>query len=159
MKNVKLLLIAGNEGSGKTTTCKKVDKILKENGYENVDDYKLPSSDYCICRQKDNTAVFICTASDTQSVINQFIDFIRNLLPLLKNVKNIILITAARNEGDNMRDYLIQTLGDVVNIQEQIELPLARIHKKSDAKVQDWYQASVKNLLKHILSNKPFNLN
>ena len=158
MTNAEILLIAGNEGSGKTPVCKNIDKLLRKNGYNEITckNFKNKEKDYIVQLQKENTIVIICTASDLRWMIDVLIDFIKAAIDALEEGQRVVLIFAARNTGDPMREYLEDKINEIVNISNLVEVPLARINQKAQKTVHSWYHNAIDKLVEHILKVKPF---
>lgn len=158
MTNADILVIAGNEGSGKTPVCKNIDKLLKKNGYKkiNTSNFNNKEKDYIVQLQKENTIVIICTASDLRLMINVLSNFIKKAIDALEKGQRVVLILAARNTGDPMREYLEDKINEIVNISNLVEVPLARINQNAQQTVHSWYHDAIDKLVEHILKVKPF---
>lgn len=172
---MKTLFIAGNENSGKTTTFNNLfKKIQKEyqDKYEVIlkELNELPYShlnphDYIIIlkekKTKSKRQIFLNFSADNNGIINKFIDYLKDCITDA-GLENVILITTARNTGDNKRKILEDALHEIYpnykNDSNFRELPLAHIHENCDKSVKDWYFKSVDKILEHILAMEPFNL-
>lgn len=162
---MKILFIAGNEGSGKSPVCSNLEKLIGEH-YEifhnrianplgnEADFIKIFEGK---TRDKRDIRIVLSSASDSKDIINNMIKKLQ-LAFEGKRHTNIILITSARNTGDANRDYLEEQIAKVCSDNEIIEFPLARINDKADESVHNWYHKTVDDILKHILANEPFNL-
>ena len=150
---VKILYIAGNEGAGKSPTCRNTKKLLESNNYKVTDmpmDFGCNDFAVHLCNQTNN--VILCTASDSKEIIDELIKFYNQHT----DSGELTLILAARNKGDPMRNYLESKLKKIVVIEEKVEIPLVRINGNAGKEVHDWYHKSVDELVKKILSENPF---
>ena len=160
MRNAKILFIAGNEGSGKTPTCKEIENLLKQKSYsvKRKEDFPGSQEDFLIHLEKEATNIIVCTASDSKFIISQLIHFLEELIKEFKECDELILILAARNEGDEMRSYLENEIFQIIHSKATIEIPLARINDNSKQNLKDWYYKSINELVKNVLENNPFNI-
>ena len=159
MKEAKVLYIAGNERAGKTPTCKNINKMLQAHEYQQKGDKEdLFSGDYAIHLVKNKKHVVICTASDSNTVIMKFIEFLKKIAVCIGDDCVLVLILAMRNEGDRKRDLFEEEIKKIVSIKEKLEFPLARVSDRADSTVRDWYRKSVDAIITHVLGGKPFNL-
>lgn len=162
---MKTLFIAGNEGAGKTPVSNNLEKVLNDN--YRIYQRRIPNpagheEDFIkifdgTTKDKRDIRIVLSSASDSQDVIDNMIEKLQLAFDGKRHT-NIVLITTARNTGDSSRKYLEKKIAEVCPDNEIIEFPLARINEKAEEAVHEWYHTSVGNILKHILSNEPFNL-
>ena len=173
---MKTVFISGNENSGKTTTFTKLkQKLCAKKGHYEVDERILnemevseanPHDYIILLKEKNKTSkerIILNYAADNKTVIEKFKKTLETWNEDKKiSLNHLTVITAARNDGDDMRNELIKQLKRIypefMKKESFVEIPLARINGNSEKKLITWYLDAVIKLVLHILSKSPFDL-
>lgn len=163
---MKLLYISGNKGSGKTPAFVNLDTVISKKykkskqsfNYFNLPDFVNFYTGKAVNGQY--VAIILNSACDLVCMIEQFMDALKKFLNSTEFQKcsEIILITAIRNEGDEIRQLLENELNKLFPDKEIIEIPLSRVNEKSDITVHSWYHNKIDELVIHTLNNPPFEI-
>lgn len=156
-----ILLISGHSSTGKTTTTRNIKKMLCSAGFtlNNSKKTGIPWWDKIyhfsgLNSRNKPVEIIINTASDDDGVLDKFEESIN------ENDFDII-ITAIRDYGD-MRKKMLKILKRfITNDNFLLELPLGKINRKRShfKRLLQWYEKTVANLSRHILTQAPFYLN
>lgn len=150
---MKVLLLGGNDNSGKTETLVRLHSWLVDNkGFScNTNTHDKNQGDckkdfICYLKRTSGTIkrVILNTATDNISCIQTLEKFIDNLIlheSLLENKDDLLLITAIRNVSDIIRNKLLNSLKQKFGISESgcIEIPVAHIYRASPSAIK-WYE-------------------
>ena len=160
MENIKILLISGRKGVGKTYLIKNIVCSLQKKGYviNNKEYVNKQEDSFCIA-EIDKTKTIISTASDNKTIIKRFIKYCKE-----NNLKKgDFIIAPIRNIGDSLREYFINAIGKITSEtdfeRDIIEIPLGKIytHKKDNENFK-YYINSMYSIAQKILEQEFFNI-
>ena len=158
---MKCILLGGAESVGKSETIYRLANNLVSRGFV-VTAGKIPQSfsDFrCVLeglnQHQEKVRIIINSPTDTTEIIQKFEKFFND------NGGNFqILISSIRDNDFYPRNEFFQLM-KINNPNNLIlEIPLGKITRRGNNfnTALDWYQNSIDNLIKHVLSNSPFNI-
>ena len=167
---MKVLLIGGAPNTGKSNAVAMCANYLLNRNYTVLDcqnyggkQIKVPkiatgsngSKDFLARFEGFDTnnkkvSVIITSASDTEGIIDANFNYFQISLC-------DIFISSIRDIGYE-RSYLLKKFGFGIENNELVEFPLAKMSRRNQNwyKAKTWYDASVQNMLEHILKAEPF---
>lgn len=161
---MKYLLFGGQPNTGKTSTITRLTNTLLTAQFIVIDGVFPPASgtDFLILleRKKDDDTIqyiIVNSPSDDTFSINKLKDFIDK-----HKDKNIDLVISSVRDINYERNYFFSTIGIKPTDPNVFEIPLARITRRNSSGLfspaMSWYQNSLDNHIKFIITNSPFNL-
>jgi hypothetical protein len=101
-------------------------------------------------KNNKRVSAIITSASDTNGIIDANFNYFQN--------SSCDIYISSIRDIDSERSYLLQKFGFRIGSNELIEFPLAKMSRKNANwyTAKAWYDATVQNMLEHILNSKPF---
>lgn len=158
---MKYLLIGGAKSVGKTTALWDVYDYLRSIHFIHIDpNFVMPSTpvDFKVVLEgKDKFGKTIYILLNTPTDENIFIDYLDTFRKAQK-VKIDIIISSVR-DVDPERAYFFSKMAINPTVDIVVEVPLAKVTNiNTRGASMRWFQTSINNLIKHTLSNQPFDI-
>jgi len=154
------LLIGGAQSVGKTQTIIRTADYLLNNGFKLKEGiYPNAKKDILILiegldKAKNKIRIIINSGTDTIYLIQKLKNFYDDNLPI------DFIISSVRDDGafPSREFYKIMNISQPTDT--VIEIPLAKITRRGvhTNPAISWYEDTIDKLIKHVLSNNPFNV-
>lgn len=162
---MKCFLLGGAPGTGKTETIWRIYDYLSSKGFTAVAGHPLPPirpKDFKVIMEGfDNSGrtikVLVNSATDTEEII----DWVKEFFD--EQNGNIDIVISSVRDGiitQSIRQYFFAKMNINCPPDIVVEFPLAKITRRGNDRLPAlaWYRETVDELVRHTLSNAPFNI-